>query len=145
MCACPANNPTVTGGEHCGEGEVELAASSGANCDEIRWYDSPSGSTVINTGITYVPTINSTKSFYVTCYNTALDCESSPRIEVVVMVNPLPPESGIRCNVLVNLFRIYPFYIASRAVIRPYSLQAIRTCSFKNRKYGIPATGCRNI
>ena len=43
MCACPAGEPTVMGDTRCGPGTVNLSATSGANCDEIRWYDMATG------------------------------------------------------------------------------------------------------
>ena len=93
MCACPAGEPTVMGDTRCGSGTVNLSATSGANCDEIRWYDMATGGSMVNTGTSYSPTVSSTTSYYVACYNTAQDCESD-RVEVIATVNPNPTISA---------------------------------------------------
>ena len=89
-CSCSAVSPTVTGDERCGPGIVNLSASGTAVCDELRWYNSLSGGSVIHTGTSYSPSISSTTSYYVSCYNMAQDCENVPRQEVVATINANP-------------------------------------------------------
>ncbi len=89
-CSCPAGSPMTSSDQRCGEGVVNLTAQSGANCDEIRWYDMSSGGTVVNTGTTYDPDLSNTMSFWVVCYNTSQDCESDPRQEVMGIIDPIP-------------------------------------------------------
>ncbi len=82
--------PTVTPGSRCGAGTVLLSAScaGGANI-ETRWFADATGGPVLNTGPTYSPNVTQTTTFYVSCYNTVLQCESD-RTPVTATVNENP-------------------------------------------------------
>lgn len=53
--------PTTTGDTRCGYGQVNLNA---VGAGVIKWYDVPTGGTVIATGPTLTTTVNSTTTFY---------------------------------------------------------------------------------
>ncbi len=88
-CECPASPPNVAPESICGQGEVTLSATGGADCDEIRWYTDATSNTIVATGSSYTATYSSTSTVYVSCYNTNDDCESD-RAMVTVDVYPLP-------------------------------------------------------
>jgi hypothetical protein len=54
----------------------------------IKWYDTPTGGTPFFTGSVISGTAMTTDSAYVTADNGT--CESSPRVKVKIVVNPLP-------------------------------------------------------
>ncbi len=54
----------------------------------IKWYDNPTGGTPFFTGATITGVAMTTYSAYVTADNGT--CESSPRVKVKIVVNPLP-------------------------------------------------------
>lgn len=64
ITASPYNNPSTTGAERCGPGQVTLTAS-GSGQGVLRWWDSPGGGTQLATGSSYSPTITGTTSFWV--------------------------------------------------------------------------------
>ncbi|MEO7462959.1 MAG: hypothetical protein ABIT96_09540, partial [Ferruginibacter sp.] len=89
--------PTVTPASRCGSGSVTLTASCTGS--SVRWYTAASGGTQIVTGGAYTVsgsslTINplaATTTFYASCYNAALQCESDTRTAVVATVVTIDP------------------------------------------------------
>jgi hypothetical protein len=79
---------------------ISLRATCSSNGNlTIRWYTAASGGSPIATGSPFVPTGTPLGTYYVTCYNAAVNCESV-RVPVTVTVNPLPTvsvNSGSRC------------------------------------------------
>jgi len=57
---------SVSGGQRCGPGIVNLTANGGGT---INWYNSPSSNTIINTGTTYGPNLASSTNYYVSSMN----------------------------------------------------------------------------
>jgi len=67
-------------------GTVVTVTMSGTGT--IKWYDTPSGGTPYFTGTTISGPVVTTDSTYVTVDNGT--CESSPRVKVKIVANPLP-------------------------------------------------------
>lgn len=55
--------PTVTNGNRCDAGIVNLSAST--SIGTLQWYDAVTGGNLVNTGATYSPNLNTTTTFYV--------------------------------------------------------------------------------
>ena len=87
---CEANIVTVTDGEVCGPGTVNLSVTGTTGTISYRWYDAKSGGTLLNTnaGNWTTPLIGATTSYWVTAFNGS--CESLVRTEVIAKVSPLP-------------------------------------------------------
>ncbi|MEQ1585776.1 MAG: DUF6443 domain-containing protein [Cyclobacteriaceae bacterium] len=82
--------PGVAGGSaspatFCGSGTTTLTGSGAVANEEYRWYDVSSGGSPIPTS----QPVTSTKTFYVSKYNTVTTCEGS-RTSVVVTVYTIP-------------------------------------------------------
>ncbi len=87
-CGCSALAPSVTDDQRCGPGIVNLSADdSDPNCNIIRWYTASTGGTPVSTGTSYSPNLSNTTVFFVACYNSTEDCESS-RTSVAATINP---------------------------------------------------------
>ncbi|MBL0103540.1 MAG: hypothetical protein IPP51_07190 [Bacteroidetes bacterium] len=91
-------DPTVSGDARCGSGSLNLSASSP---ETLKWYDLPSGGTLLFTGANFAtPTISVTTDFYVEAVN-AFTC-SSARIPVTATINAIPAapvaNDVSRCN-----------------------------------------------
>ena len=85
---------TSVGGTRCGEGTVVLTATSDQAGAILNWYDVPTGGAILGTGNTFVtPIIASTTSFFVEA--TSNGCTSSPRVEVVAIVNDQPSAGAV--------------------------------------------------
>jgi hypothetical protein len=67
--AITVNSPTVTPGANqtrCGTGTANLFAAIGGGATQIRWYDLPSGGSVIGTGSPFTtPSISANTTYYV--------------------------------------------------------------------------------
>jgi len=87
--AAKPQNPSVTGAARCGTGSVTLQAGcTGQNV--ARWYAASSGGAVLFTGSSYTtPSISSTTTYYVSCYNASINCESD-RVAVTATINTIP-------------------------------------------------------
>ncbi len=83
-------NPTVTPASRCGEGTVTLTASCSSSGSIVRWWAAASGGSPLQTGSPFTPTVSSTTTFYASCFNADLNCESD-RVPVVATVFPIPP------------------------------------------------------
>uniref|UniRef100_UPI00404A1DD0 Ig-like domain-containing protein n=1 Tax=Gelidibacter sp. TaxID=2018083 RepID=UPI00404A1DD0 len=101
--SCSANIATVTDGERCGPGVVNVSVTGTAGTTSFNWYDSETGGTLLaNNAGTYSPNLATTTTFYVTAVN---GCESLVRVPVVATINPLSsvifsPASGEVCGEL---------------------------------------------
>lgn len=85
---------STTPNERCAPGTVVLTAT--ANLDAtIRWYTSSTGGTPVTGGSFTTPSISGTTTYFVEA--SANGCTSSPRIEVIAIVNP-QPSSGTPSN-----------------------------------------------
>ena len=73
-------------------GTVTLNAGGAGAGEDYIWYDALAGGTILQTGgSSYVtPSISSTTNYYVTLYNTAELCESTPRTLVVATIDNGP-------------------------------------------------------
>ena len=90
VCDCDATLPTMTiGDDVCGGGDVTVTAVASMVCDELRWYDAPTGGILLGTGSSLTQNITMTTNFYVACFDMDGDCESA-RVEVEAIVNLLP-------------------------------------------------------
>lgn len=76
--------------EHCGEGSVLIIASIGNNGTTNRWYDAPTGGSLLATSKDYTtPYLTGSTFFWVSSYNELTSCESL-RIRVDVSINTVP-------------------------------------------------------
>lgn len=90
--AIPAN-PIPTNGLVCGNGQITLSATPGANGNTIRWYDLCSGGTLLGTGPSYLTAnLTSTTNYYISSYNTTTGAESR-RVMITATVSTIP--SGV--------------------------------------------------
>ncbi|MGB6268316.1 MAG: T9SS type B sorting domain-containing protein, partial [Olleya sp.] len=81
----------VTDGEGCQNNAISLSAATNANT--ILWYASSTSTTIINTGLTYNPTLSTTTTFWVLpVFN---GCTTGTRSPIVATVNPLPEANNI--------------------------------------------------
>jgi hypothetical protein len=90
---CDALIDTITDGETCGAGTVELSVTGTGtpSVTEYRWYDAETGGSLVATTATgnwTTPSISATTTYYVTAYNGT--CESWVREPVVARFNPIP-------------------------------------------------------
>ena len=94
--------PTITGttpGSVCGTGTVTLGANASAGI--VRWYDLPSGGTLLATGNTFTtPSISATTTYYAEAYNNG--CITGSRTPVIATVLSIPTITsttpGSRCD-----------------------------------------------
>ncbi|TDD96486.1 Ig-like domain-containing protein [Flavobacterium cellulosilyticum] len=84
------NSPIITftsPASICGSGTLTLEAVASAG--NIRWYDLPSGGTLLYSGNSFTtPTINASTTYYAEAFTS--DCTSIPRTPVVATVNTIP-------------------------------------------------------
>ncbi|MBN2273351.1 MAG: PKD domain-containing protein [Bacteroidales bacterium] len=84
------SQPFTNDESRCGAGTLTLTAAMGAGGTSLRWYDAPSGGTIIDTAATFTtPFLTATRSYWITSYNDSTGCESQ-RKEVRAVVNPVP-------------------------------------------------------
>lgn len=82
--------PGVSNVSRCGPGAVSFTGSPGGNGNTLRWYNAPSGGTLLASGPSYTtPVLSQSTAYYVSSYNTGTGCEGS-RIAVTAVINPLP-------------------------------------------------------
>ena len=82
--------PVTLGNQRCGSGEITLNASAAST---LKWYSSADLKTMIATGSTYKPFVNTTTDFYVTASSGS--CESAPvLVTATVLAMPLQPDLG---------------------------------------------------
>ncbi|AXG68077.1 hypothetical protein KORDIASMS9_00267 [Kordia sp. SMS9] len=89
---CDALIDTITEGETCGTGTVDLSVTASfSGFKRFRWYDAETGGTMLaetNNGNWTTPSISTTTTYYVTAYNGT--CESWVREPIVAKFNPVP-------------------------------------------------------
>lgn len=88
---CEANIVTVTNGEICGPGTVNVSVTGTAGTTQYRWYSAETGGALLAstaTGSWTTPAIGATTSYWVTAFNGS--CESLVRTEVIAKISPLP-------------------------------------------------------
>lgn len=92
--------PTVTGAERCGAGELTLVAScTGSN---VRWFANAQGGNPLGQadgvsadGNSLTRNFNSTQTFFASCFNAQINCESD-RVPVTGTVNaPATANAGV--------------------------------------------------
>lgn len=91
ISSCDANIATVTNGNSCGPGTVNLAATGTGGVTQYRWYANEFGGAPIATtaaGNWTTPVLASTTTYWVTAFNGS--CESIVRTAIKATVNPLP-------------------------------------------------------
>lgn len=89
--SCAANITSVTDGEVCGSGAVNLSVTGTAGVTQFRWYANEFGGAPITTTATgnwTTPVLATTTTYWVTAYNGS--CESLVRTKVVAKVSPVP-------------------------------------------------------
>jgi hypothetical protein len=84
--------PTVTGAERCGTGELTLTAS--CNGSGVHWFANAQGGTPLGQtdgvsadGNSLTRNFNSTQTFFASCFNAQINCESE-RVPVTSTINP---------------------------------------------------------
>ncbi|MBP6334433.1 MAG: T9SS type A sorting domain-containing protein [Bacteroidia bacterium] len=84
VIATQSSDPTVTNGNRCGNGTVDLTASSP---DPVSWYDAPNGN-LLGSGYTFTtPSIASTTTYYAVAGITGCFSNFMP---VIATVDPMP-------------------------------------------------------
>ncbi|ADR20544.1 hypothetical protein MATR_18330 [Marivirga tractuosa] len=83
------STPTASSSSRCGAGTVSLSGTIGSNGNTIRWYTSSSGGSHFRQSTSYSPSLSSSKTYYISSYNTSTGCESS-RVSISATVNPIP-------------------------------------------------------
>ena len=74
----------------CGEGDVTLVASYGANADKVHWFSSITSLTVLSDVASFTTNITQTTTdYYAASYNSSTACYSSERIRIRVTMAPL--------------------------------------------------------
>lgn len=82
--------PLTRSNQRCGSGEITLNASAASI---LKWYSSTDLKTMIATGSTYSPFVNTTTDYYVTANSGS--CESAPvLVTATVLAMPLQPDLG---------------------------------------------------
>lgn len=74
----------------CGAGShsVSVSAELPLGATNIRWYNAPTGGTLLGTGLYYTATITQNTTFYAAAYNGS--CESTTRVPVTAVVGQEP-------------------------------------------------------
>lgn len=89
---CNSLITTVTDGETCGPGPVDLSAATNiSGFRRFRWYDAETGGTMLaetNNGNWTTPSISTTTTYYVTAFDGT--CESWVREPITAQFNPAP-------------------------------------------------------
>jgi hypothetical protein len=89
---CDALITSITDGETCGAGTVDLSVASNiVGFARYRWYDAETGGTMLaetNNGNWTTLPISTTTTYYVTAYNGT--CESWEREPITAQFNPVP-------------------------------------------------------
>jgi gliding motility-associated-like protein len=78
--ACPGNipSPAISSGSTCGPGSVALTATGATGGQVYRWYDVPTGGSLLFTGANFsTPTINTTTIYYAAIFDPAVPGEGS--------------------------------------------------------------------
>ena len=89
VASCNSIITDVTDGVTCGAGTVDLAAVGSGGPSEFRWYTTETGGLPVATTATgnwTTPSIGTTTTYWVTCFN---GCESLVRTKVIAYVNPV--------------------------------------------------------
>ncbi len=82
--------PTGNAVSRCGTGVVTINANLGANGTDVRWYANASGGAVLQTSLSYSPSITGTTTYYASSYNSSTGCESSRTGIQAIMYQPAP-------------------------------------------------------
>lgn len=104
---CNSLITSITNGETCGTGTVNLGATATAGVTEFRWYTTATGgsyttSPVVGSSTAFTtPSISTTTNYYVTAWNGT--CETQVRTLVIAKVSPIPvvsftPASPVICG-----------------------------------------------
>jgi RHS repeat-associated protein len=93
--------PTPNSNNRCDTGTISLSGSPGTHGNTLRWYTVSSGGTHFSQSTTYAPSLSSSKTYYISTYNTTTGCEGS-RTPITATINPIPaipiPTSNARCG-----------------------------------------------
>lgn len=92
---------SITPGEICGPGTVDLSVTGSAGVTSFKWYAAETGGLPIATTLTgdwTTPSISSTTTYYVTAVN---GCESLIRTPIVAKISPLPTLSFTPTNPII--------------------------------------------
>jgi RHS repeat-associated protein len=82
-------NPVIPSAARIGPGVLTALVSQPLPGYTYRWYTTPSGGTLVQSGTTYSPTLTSTSMFYVAAVNEQ-GCESASRTTVTATMYPTP-------------------------------------------------------
>ncbi|MEZ4852772.1 GEVED domain-containing protein [Flavobacterium sp.] len=108
VAKCNSLITSVTDGEICGTGTVDLEAEATSGVTEFRWYNALTGGSLVGTstpsGTTTTwttPSLATTTTYYVTAWDGT--CESQVRTAVVAKISPTPsvsftPSSPVVCG-----------------------------------------------
>lgn len=87
---CSATITSLTDGERCDDGTVDLSVTGSIGTTQYHWYDSETGGTLLATTATgdwTTPALSTTTSYWVTADNGS--CESLVRTEIIATINPI--------------------------------------------------------
>jgi PKD repeat protein len=86
-----ASGPTVANVNRCGPGSITITASGATGGQVYRWYDAPTGGTLLNTGNPYSPTIAATTPFYVSIFDPGNSTETNRSAVTATVVSIITP------------------------------------------------------
>ncbi len=87
--------PVTADASRCGDGMLTLTSAVGVNGTQNRWYDMPSGGTLLDTTLNYTtPFLTDTAIYWVSSVNITSGCEGS-RQEVRAIINRIPGFPGV--------------------------------------------------
>ena len=91
----------------CGTGphNVSVSAELPLGATNIRWYDAPTGGTLLGTGMYLTRSISQNTTFYAAAYNGAgAGCESTSRLAVTAVVGKDPATPSISASPLTSCY-----------------------------------------
>ncbi|RAW01109.1 Ig-like domain-containing protein [Pseudochryseolinea flava] len=84
-----------------GAGSLTITLAAGPGGNNVRWYDVPTGGTMLYQGSTFTtPTLTASKTYYAVSYNSSLNCESMVRTPIVVTVIPFIIPSSLKQEIV---------------------------------------------
>lgn len=92
VCPGAVPTPTITSGSTCGTGSVTLSATGATGSQVYRWYDVPSGGSVLFTGANFsTPIISTTTNYYAAIFDPTVPGEGSRSMGTASIVSFATP------------------------------------------------------
>ncbi|MFY0601580.1 MAG: T9SS type A sorting domain-containing protein [Cyclobacteriaceae bacterium] len=87
--AIPSAPVNISNDSRCGPGVLSFSASPGVNANQVRWYSSSTGGSLLSVATNYNVFSSINKTVYVESYNSSTGCKSS-RTQVNGSIYPIP-------------------------------------------------------